>query len=252
MYEEFFGMKHTPFTSAIPVGKLYMPPHIEEVLGRLDTVAENQLFATVTSDVGCGKTTVLRRFRENLDPSRFVCLYLADSKLSPRWLYNGLLEQLGAETRFYRGDARHLLHHNLALLRGLQGKKVVTIIDEAHLLNRETMEELRFLLNDKMDSQNPMALILTGQNELWKKLNRQAFLAVRQRIDIICEIPQMDRSQTELYIAAHLRYAAGRCDIFSDPAIDAIFGYSTGIPRMINKLCFHLLFGVCAPPRRVK
>jgi len=250
MYEAFFGMNHTPFTSSIPTGSLFMTPAFEETLGRLQCAAENRMFATVTADVGCGKTTVLRRFRDDLDTSKYVCLYLSDSTLRPRWLYNGLLEQLGEGQRSYRGDARRLLHRQLALIRAIQRKHIVTIIDESHLLDRETMEELRFLLNSDMDSGNPMALILAGQNELWDKLRKQVCTAVRQRIDIKCEIPQMDRAQCEQYIRAHLTYADGRIDIFSDAALDEIFKYSAGAARAVNKACYHAL--LCASQRAKK
>lgn len=250
MYEAFFGMTLTPFTAAIPTGNLYMPPAFEETLSRLQCAAENRMFATVTADVGCGKTTALRRFRDDLDASKYVCLYLSDSALRPRWLYNGLLEQLGEGQCFYRGDARRLLHRQLAIIRALQRKNIVTIIDESHLLERETMEELRFLLNCDMDSGNPMALILAGQNELWDNLRKQAYSAVRQRIDIKCEIPQFDRAQCEQYIRAHLTYAGGRMDIFSDAALDEIYKYSAGAARAVNKACYHAL--LCASQRAKK
>lgn len=251
MYEEFFGMKHTPFTASIPTDRLYMSAQCEETLGRLEYAAGRQMFAIVTSDVGCGKTTILRKFRDNLDASHYTCLYLADSSLRPRWLYNGMLEQLGAEQKFYRGDARQLLHQQLEIIRAVQGKKVVTIIDESHLLERDTIEELRFLLNYRMDSQNPMALILSGQNELWDKLNRQVYAAVRQRIDIKCEIPQFDRAQCEQYIAVHLDYADGRRDIFSDAALDEIYKYSAGTARAMNKVCFHALLSAAQRSKKI-
>jgi general secretion pathway protein A len=251
MYEAFFEMKHTPFTNGIPTDRLYMSPMFEETLGRLEYVAENQLFAVVTSDVGCGKTTAVRKFTSELDTSRFTYLYISDSQLTPRWLYNGLLEQLGCEPRFYRGDAKRLLHQQLELLRMMYNKRIITIIDESHLMTRETLEELRFLLNYRMDSQNPMALVLVGQNELWDKLRKQSYAAIRQRIDIKCEIPQLDRSQTEAYIASHLEYAEGRTDIFTDKAIDEIYKYSAGAPRAINKVCSHSLLNAYQRAKRI-
>lgn len=150
----------------IPCESLYLSSMLDETLGRLEFVARKQLFAVVTADVGCGKTTALRRFVSELDKDRYVVLYLSDSKLTPRWFYKGLLDQLGIESKFYRGDAKRQLHQQLEIIRGVQRKYVVTIVDEAHLLAKETLEEIRFLLNYKMDSMNPMGLILTGQNEL--------------------------------------------------------------------------------------
>lgn len=234
-------MKHTPFTNSIPVDSLYMSDAVNESLGRLCYAAENQLFAVVTAEVGCGKTTLIRRLSKSLDPEEYLVLYLSDSQLTPRWFYNGLLQQLGAEGKFYRGDAKLSLHRQLEYMREVKHKKVLTIVDEAHLLKRETLEEIRFMLNYQMDSQNPMALILAGQNELWDKLNLQVYAAVRQRIDLKCNLPFLDRSQTEGYIKAHLVYADGQQDIFTDKAIDEIYKYSSGAFRAVNKVCMHSL-----------
>lgn len=92
-----------------------------------------------------------------------------------------------------------------------------------------------------MDSLNPMALILVGQNELWDKLKLQRYAAIRQRIDIKCELPQFDRSQTEAYMNAHLNYAEGMSDIFTEKAIDEIHRYSSGAARAVNKVATHSL-----------
>ncbi|MGN8783842.1 ExeA family protein [Blautia sp. HCP3S3_D9] len=162
---------------------------------------------------------------------------LPDSKLTPRWFYKSMLDQLGIESKFYRGDAKRQLQKEVEIIRGVQKKKVVCILDEAHLLEKETIEEFRFLLNYRFDSMSPMALILARQTELWDKLRLQRYAAVRQRIDINCVLPHFDRAETERYILSHLVYAGGRQDIFTDRALDDIYKESTGIPRRINRIC---------------
>lgn len=125
----------------------------------------------------------------------------------------------------------------MEIIRGVRGKKVVCILDEAHLLEKETIEEFRFLLNYRFDSMSPMALVLVGQTELWDKLRLQRYAAVRQRIDINCVLPHLDRAETGRYIQSHLTYAAGKTDIFTDKALDEIYRESTGIPGRINRIC---------------
>lgn len=235
MYEAFFEMEHTPFTRDIPPGLLYESPYVADAIGRLTYAADRQLFAVVTADAGCGKSTLIRRFVDSLSKDRYIFLYLSDSKLTPRWFYKGLLDQLGIESRFYRGDAKRQLQNQIEIIRGVQNKKVICILDEAHLLERETIEEFRFLLNYRFDSMSPMALVLVGQTELWDKLKLQRYAAVRQRIDINCMLPHLDRSETEQYIQSHLRYADGRQDLFTDKALDDIYRESAGIPRSINR-----------------
>jgi len=86
-----------------------------------------------------------------------------------------------------------------------------------------------------------MALILVGQNELWERLKLQAYAAIRQRIDVQCKLNHYNRSQVGEYMERHLRYAGSEQSIFSDKAIDEIYRYSGGAPRLVNKLCTHCL-----------
>ena len=86
MYESFFGMEHTPFTRDIPVERLYTSPRIEDALGRLVYVVDHQMFAVVTSNPGCGKSTMVRMLDSRLGKEKYLLLYLSDSKLTPRWL----------------------------------------------------------------------------------------------------------------------------------------------------------------------
>lgn len=244
MFEAFYELSNTPFSRDIPTSELYNSVILEETLGRLEYAAKRQLFAVVTGECGTGKTTTIRRFKDTLDPSKFMVMYLADSKLTPRHFYKGLLEQLGCEAKFYRGDAKRQLHREIELMRGIHGLQPVVIVDEAHLLDKEMVEEVRFLLNFKMDAQSPMTLILVGQNELWERFQLQSYAAIRQRIDLQCKLQHLDRSETGEYIKQHLKYAGADHDIFTDTAIDVIYHYTSGTARLINKVCTHcLLYG---------
>lgn len=241
MFESFYGLSRTPFTRDLAPCNLYVPEVLDEIVGRLEYVARRQLFAVVTGDAGTGKTTILRKFCDELESGRFQILYLADSKLTPRHFYKEILEQLGTEAKFYRGDAKRQLHHQIEMMRGIHGLHPVVIVDEAHLLDREMLEEVRFLLNVKMDAESPMALILAGQNELWNRLRLQSFAAIRQRIDLQCKLPHYDRAQVGGYILEHLTGAQAQGDIFTEAAVDEIFQFSSGTPRLVNKLCTHCL-----------
>lgn len=105
MFNHFYGFVRTPFTRNIPTTSLYLPDMLDETLSRMEYAAESQLFTVITGDAGTGKTTTHRRLSNELDSGRFKVLYLSDSKLTPRNFYKGLLEQLGCEAKFYRGDA---------------------------------------------------------------------------------------------------------------------------------------------------
>jgi type II secretory pathway predicted ATPase ExeA len=99
------------------------------------------------------------------------------------------------------------------------------------------LEETRFLLNNCMDSQNLMCLIIIGQGELRTKLSKETSEPIAQRIDFRFTLVPYDRAQTQDYICAHMRYAGEEREIFTPSAVDAIYAFSGGVARKINKVC---------------
>ncbi len=244
MVNEFYGFKQTPFSRDLPVDSLFVTPEQEEILGRLDYAAQQRWFVLLAGDCGSGKSTLLRKFTQELDRQHYRAFYLADSQLTPRHFYNGILKQMGVEGAFYRGDSKRLLHRELELMTGVQKLQPVLLIDEAHLLSKEMLEELRFLLNFQLDSTSPLTLVLSGQNELLDKIHRQAYRAIAQRINLFCRTAYYNEAQTYLYIRHQLAYAKSASEIFSEDALQVIFQYSSGCARLINRLCTHsLLYG---------
>lgn len=243
-YRNFYSLAQEPFGRDIPVEEMYLNEAFTEALCRLEFTCHKHWFATLTGECGSGKSTAIRCLANKLDSKRFRVLYLADSQLTPKHLYNGLLQQLGTEGCFYRGDSKRKLHKELEVMIALQNIEPVIIVDEAHLLTRETMEEIRFLLNFRMDSESPMALILAGQPELYDKLRGTHYLAIRQRINMKCFLPNYELTQTKQYIERHLRYAGAQSEIFSEAAVEEVHSVSAGCARVINKICLHcLLYG---------
>ena len=237
MYEEFFGMENTPFRRNIPADRMYRSARIDDAVGRLKYTADNELFTIVLSEPGCGKSSLIRLFKSTLPKEKYMLLYLSDSKLTPRWLYAGLLDQMGLEAKFYRGDSKRNLQKAIDQIKETK-KKVICVLDEAHLLDKETLEEFRFLLNYQYDSESPMSLILVGQTELWdQKLRLQRYAAIRQRIDMSIILERLDRAETARYMAAHLAYSNTDRELFTTDAEDEIYKVSSGIPRMINRIC---------------
>ena len=239
MTEQFFHFNRTPFERDIPVEHLYTTPKFDELLSRLEYAARNRKFIVVTGGVGVGKTTAIRKFRAALDAKNFRCIYIADSALTPRVFYWEVLTQLSANEKpcFYRSEGKRKMMSRFAHLADNAKVIPVIIIDEAHLLSSGMLEETRFLLNNDMDSQNPMCLVIVGQDELRKKLSKSDYEPITQRIDFRFALAPFDRAQTQDYICAHMRYAGESREIFTSSAVDAVFIYSGGVARKINKVC---------------
>lgn len=237
MFEAFYGMEHTPFGKDIPAERLYESRQVQDARGRLMYAADRKQFAVVTGDPGCGKSTLIRLIDSTIPKDRYTLLYVSDSQMTPRWLYSGLLEQMGIKAHFYRGDAKRQLQKALKALGEEQKKSAICVLDEAHLLEKETLEEFRFLLNSAFDSESPLSLVLVGQTELWEKLKMQKYTAITQRTDINIVLKPMDRSETGQYIRTHLIYAGGDSEIFTPGAETEIFKLSAGVPRIINRIC---------------
>jgi type II secretory pathway predicted ATPase ExeA len=239
MIEQFFNFKHIPFERNIPAEHLYTTPKFDELLSRLDYAARNRKFIVITGGVGVGKTTAARAFAASLDHSSFRCIYIADSALTPRVFYWEVLTQLSSDDKpsFYRSEGKRKIIARFKHLAESSHIIPVIIIDEAHKLSEAMLEETRFLLNNNMDSENLMSLVVLGQSELRAKLSKDVFEPITQRIDFRFTLVPFDRAQTQDYICAHMRYAGEERELFTPSAVDAVFNYSGGIARKINKVC---------------
>jgi type II secretory pathway predicted ATPase ExeA len=233
-YGEYFDFNAAPFGRGIPVAELMKSGQWNELNGRLKHTAENREFGLFTGDTGTGKTTSLRRMASELDKNRYRILYVYDSDLTPRNFYVETLRQLGYKPRFYRGDAKRQLNAALSDLSET-GQIPVVVVDEAHLLSHEMLEEIRFLMNWEMDSKSACSLILMGQSELRSKVKLQIHQAIDGRIDMRFHLTPMNREETYSYIKRRLEMAKSRREIFTEAALKVIHDYSGGIPRKVNK-----------------
>jgi len=248
----YYEFKQMPFDKTISPENLYLTDIHEEAISRMDYAIQGTRFAVLTGDSGSGKSTLLRYLVENIDKNKYPVYYISDSDLTPRNFYWEILNQMGCTTKkFYRGDAKRQTHKEIWQLVGEKNKTPVIIVDEAHLLNREMLEEIRFLLNFKMDSYSPLSLILAGQSELRDTLSKQVYDAISQRVQVRYHLQPLERKETEAYVGKHLENAGRSGELFSDLALDIIHEYTGGIARKINNVCTAGLMYAMSQKKRI-
>ena len=241
---EFYGFQHTPFTKSIAAKDLFPARGHSEIQGRLAFALQERLPALITGDVGTGKSTAIRAFTHSLDRNLHTVVYLSNPHLGVTALYYHVLLALQTQPAF--GFMR-LLPQLRATLQDFarKGRYVLLIVDEAHLLPPELLDQLRFLLNSEMDSASLITLVLLGQPDLAHKLRFAPYEALYQRIAVRFHLKPFDLEETAGYIKHHLHIAGYQDQLFSDSFITGVYDHTKGVARKINNICRNaLLLGV--------
>lgn len=243
MYQEFFGLREDPFRVNPDPRYLFLTPTTQEALASLAYGIRNRYgILLMTGEVGTGKTTLLQALLDGLRQSRAVTAFIFNTRLSVGGLFGCLMNDFGipCESNTKSEKISRLNHWLLERFRA--GQTAVFILDEAQNLPVVVLEEIRLLTNLETSTEKLLQIVLSGQPELEEKLKRPELRQLRQRITIRCRTAALSTEQTQGYIAKRLSIAGaeGR-PIFSPEAIQSVFAYSRGIPRVINVLCEHAL-----------
>lgn len=245
MYKAYYQLKEVPFRRDVSAGAICMHSQFEEAAGRLLYTARGHGFALVTGPCGTGKTTLLRCVCSRLAQDRYKVIYISDSSLTPGGFYRAALQNLGAATHRSAGDNKREFASVLRNMPGTCGMQPVFILDESHLFTLPMLEEVRFILNAELDSQSPAGLILCGQDELLDKLRLVQLTAVRQRIDLICSLRPLTKSEAHSYVEHRLTSAGAQQPIFTEAALNVLYDFAGGVPRVLDKACTTLLIYGC-------
>lgn len=243
MYKSFFGLKGNPFNVNPDPRFLFLTNHIEEALTCLMYgIQTRKGFVTLTGEVGTGKTTLVNRLLDWLRYRRARTAFLFNSRMNSNQLFDFILAEFDIRCES-KSKSQQLLKLNHWLLdRYRSGETVVLIIDEAQNLTFPVLEEIRLLTNLETSTEKLLQIVLSGQPELDEKLKLPQLRQLRQRIMLRCKTVPLTTEETSSYIMERLKTVGAEGEtIFSPKALEHIYLYSLGIPRVINLLCEHSL-----------
>ena len=253
MYEAYWGLSEPPFSLTPDPRFLFLSRGHEDALMMLHyAVTRNKGAAMLAGPIGLGKTTISRKLLELLDPVRNRVVLVVNPILTPVQILQEILSQLGVQITSKSRQVLVSELHKQLLTNYEQGRRVILMIDEAHLIRSvQTLEELRLLLNCQMNDQFLMSLILLGQEELRGRVAKAP--ALEQRLAVRQNITALDQIDLGAMILHRLRVAGfvGENSIFTPDAIFELHKYSKGTPRVACQLADNALMMGFAQGARV-
>lgn len=222
-----------------------------EAVARIGFCVEERVIGLLTGEVGAGKSVAVRAALANLDASRNTVIYLGNPSVGARGLYASIVTTLGGTPRFHRASLIPQAAEALATEEDERGRRVVLVLDEAHLLDTEQLEGLRLLTNVEMDSRSPFACLLVGQPVLRRRIRLGAFAALDPRVALRYAMGGMTLQETGSYVAHHLRLAGRSDTLFSDDAIALMHQVSRGLARMVHNLAVQSLVAAFAESKAI-
>lgn len=242
MYNQFFGLHKDPFNLTPDPEFLYLTPqHKEALAGFTYSLLARKGFVVLTGDAGTGKTTLLTRVLQHLPVTRIQSSVIVNPTLTPAEFLEAALLDFGI-TDVPASKARRIaLLQNLLWTGHRAGKISALIIDEAHKLSLEVLEEIRLLGNFESAEQKLLQIALIGQSELDELLSCDHLRQFKQRIALRVSVSALEGKEIEQYIRYRWMKAGGSEPPFSSDALTNIGHVSKGIPRVINVLCDNAL-----------
>jgi general secretion pathway protein A len=253
MYNAFFGFTSNPFSLSPDPAFLYRSTQHEEALANLIYgVQSRKGFIVLTGEVGTGKTTMLECLRDYLEAQFIEFAFIFNSRITPDQFFEMIAYDLDLRcTRTSKTEVLFALNA-LLLQQAERGRTTVLIVDEAHNLEWEVLEEIRLLGNLETRHGKLIQVIMAGQPELDRKLEAPNLRQLKQRIVLRCNLDAFTLEDSSEYINTRMA-KAGLSDqrVLSPELIAEIHLRAQGIPRVINAICDNLLLTCFATETKV-
>ena len=246
MYNRFWGFRQKPFKLVPNPDFLFLSTTHEEALAHLKfTLSEGEGFLMITGEVGTGKSTLCRAFLQELDPA-VACAYIFNPKLNPLQLLKNINTEFGIPADADTAQELVEMLNTFLIEKKAKDQKVVIIIDEAQNLSVESLEQVRLLSNLETTREKLLQIVLVGQPELAKKIDSFELRQLGQRISLACQLKPLSYDESVQYIQHRINVASVKPQMpFEKVALNIIYRFSEGIPRLINTACDRMLLAAC-------
>ncbi|ACV62678.1 AAA ATPase [Desulfofarcimen acetoxidans DSM 771] len=251
MFLQYFGLKFNPFSKEVPVEKMYMSQDLQELTQRLKYLQTTRGIGLVAGEPGAGKTTTLRKYASELNPSLYRHCYFSLSTVTVSEFYQGLALELGEEPAFKKVAIFRQIQQAICSMYYDNRITPVIILDEIHLASSKLLEDLRLIFNFKMDSQNPFILILSGQSTIRNKLGMNVNRPLKQRLAVKYVMQGLKKEEISDYCNSRLKQAGQVEDIITEGATEVLYANSNGLPRVVNSLMSNSLIYACNQNLRI-
>lgn len=247
----YYGFTRVPFGRDLPPASLFRSAAHQEAVARLAWLIDERGLGILTGEVGAGKTVAARATAAALEPSRHQVVYFPNPTAGSVGLLSMLVSAMGGNPYFHRFMLLPQAAEALATAETERGRRVVLIVDEAHLMAPHHLEDLRMLLSADMDSRSAAAMLLIGQPTLRRRLRQGIFAALDQRVALRVHLDGMNLEETGSYIRHHLSLAGRTDTLFSDDAVAVLQQAAKGLPRAINNLAIQALVATFAANKSI-
>jgi general secretion pathway protein A len=253
MYKAFFGFTKSPFNMSPDPAFLFRSVQHEEALANLIYgVQSRKGFIVLTGEVGTGKTTMLECLRDFLNAQQIAFASLFNSRLTVEQFFELLAYDLDLRCNRLSKTETLLSLNNMLIERANVGRTTVLIVDEAHNLEWDVLEEIRLLGNLENRKGKLLQIVIAGQEELDRKLDAPEFRQLKQRISLRCALRGFDLDETVAYVNSRMARAGLKDQTVIPPQLlEEIHYRAQGIPRVINAICDNLLLTAFAMESRV-
>lgn len=236
MYETFFGLSDLPFRLTPDPRFLFMSAKHREAFAHLVYgISEGSGFVAITGEVGAGKTTLIRALLAQANEDITV-VSIVNPVLTSTELLQTVNAELGLPSR--SNSRKELLEELAAFLQRNkgQGRRTVVIVDEAQNLDPVVLEQIRLLSNLETETEKLIQVVLVGQPELQGLLQRHDLRQLNQRVTERWHLDKLDREESFEYVRHRLRIAGAQAELVDAKALELVYRYTGGVPRLINIL----------------